>query len=92
MNYANKTYLVPEGGKSMLDLCEELNSLGYGTHLFDGEFETLDTPAHDGSYYKWLNMHLETATKKYDKVRAGDTIELTHFGIIIHRGEQHEGY
>lgn len=87
MNYVNKTYLVPEGGKSMLDLCEELNRLGYGTHLFDGEFETLDTPAHDGSYYRWVNMHLGLANEKYDIVRAGDTIELTHFGIIIHRGE-----
>ena len=87
MNYANKTYLVPEGGKSMMDLSEELKSLGYGTHLFDGEFEILDTPAHDGSYYKWINMHLGSANEKYDIVRAGDTIELTHFGIVIHRGE-----
>ena len=87
MDCVNKTYLIPEGGSSMSDLSEELNSLGYETHLYDGEFKTLDTPAYDGSYYKWLNMHLETATKKYDKVRAGDTIELTHCGIIIHRGE-----
>ena len=92
MDCVNKTYLGPEGGSSMVDLYEELNSLGYETHLYDGEFKTLDTPADYGSYYKWLNIHLETATKKYDKVRAGDTIELTHCGIIIHRGETNERY
>lgn len=85
----NKTYLIPEGGNSMCDLSIELNELGYKTNLYDGEFKTLETPADDGSYYKWLHMHLETATKKYDMVRAGDTIELTWLGIIIHRGEQH---
>ena len=83
----NKTYLVPEGGKSMFDLSVELKELGYEINLYDGEFKTLDAPADDGSYYKWLNMHLETATKRYDKVRAGDVIELTHCGIIVHRGE-----
>lgn len=83
----NTRYIIPEGGSAMCDLSIKLNELGYKTNLYDGEFKTLTEPTEDGCYYKWLHMHLETATEKYDMVRCGDVIELTDCGIIIHRGE-----
>lgn len=83
----NTKYIIPEGGSAMCDLSRELDKLGYKTHLYDGEFKTLKTPTEDGCYYKWLHMHLETAVKKYDMVKAGDVIELTSCGIIVHRGD-----
>lgn len=76
-------YIVPEGGKSLSELCDTLNSKGYDVRLFDTDFERLDTPCSDGSYYKWNYLSL---LDTYDNAKAGDSIEVTETGLVVHRG------
>lgn len=77
------TYLVPEGGKSMSDLCDTLKEQGYDVRLFDNDFEMLDEPCSDGSYYKWNYLSL---LDTYTVAEAGDSIEINGLEFIVHRG------
>lgn len=81
----SESYKVPCGGKSMSELSSLLKTKGFTTHLFDGEFKTFDTPCEDGSYYKWLTLHVESVKSKYDYAVAGDSIEVTDLGLVVHR-------